>query len=161
MQTTYDALALEGLVREKFGLVTDVKQVLVANAPVSHTSTASVFLTKNKQLYVFITGQARLNLGDIRKIITRMGLRAELFLPPRGEIDYFNEFAREKFKEVYPGRSNVSDSDLAYYKTLTPYRPALIQIAEVKDGHIYQFDTDSADGWRSALSFSYRRIKTS
>jgi len=94
MQTTYDGLALEGLAREKFGLVADVKQVLLAGAPVSHTSTASVFLTKNKQLYVFVTGQARLNLGDIRKIITRMGLKAELFLPPKGEIDYFNEFAR-------------------------------------------------------------------
>jgi hypothetical protein len=161
MQTTYDGLALEELAREKFGLVVDIKQVLVANAPVSHTSTASVFMTKNKQVYVYITGQARLNVGDIRKIVTRMGLKPELFLPPRGEIDYFNEFAREKFKEIYPGRSNVNDADLAYYKTLAPYRPALIQIAEVKDGHIYQFDTDSHAGWRVARAFSYRRIKTS
>lgn len=160
MKTTYDGLALEELARERFGLIIDVKQVLVANAPVSHTSTASVFLTKNKQLYVFVTGQARLNLGDIRKIITRMGLKAELFLPPKGEINYFNEFAKEKFKEIYPGRSNINDMDLAYYKTLAPYRPALVQISEVKDGHIYQFDTDSADGWRSARAFSYRRIKT-
>lgn len=160
MKTTYDGLALEELARERFGLIVDVKQVLVANVPVSHTSMASVFLTKNKQLYVFVTGQARLNLGDIRKIITRMGLKAELFLPPKGEIDYFNQFAKVKFKEIYPGRSNINDMDLAYYKTLAPYRPALVQISEVKDGHIYRFDTDSADGWRSARAFSYRRIKT-
>ncbi len=161
MDTTYDDLALEGLAREKFGLTVDIKQVLLANAPVSHTSTASVFLTKNKQLYVYVTGQARLNYGDIRKIITRMGLKAEIFLPPRGEINYFNEYAHEKFKEVYPGRSNVSDIDLVYYKTLAPYRPALVQISEVKDGHIYQFDTDSHKGWRVGRAFSYRRIRTS
>lgn len=160
MNATYDDLALEGLAREKFGLVVDIKQVLAADVPVSHTASASVFLTKNKQLYVYINGQARLNLGDIRKIITRMGLKPELFLPPKGEVSYFNEFAKEKFKEVYPGRSNISDADLAYYKTLTPYRPALVQIAEIKDGHIYQFDTDSANGWRSVRAFSYRRIKT-
>lgn len=160
MDATYDKLALEGVTREKFGLHTDIKQLLLCDVPVSHTSTASVFLTKNKQLYVYINGQARLSLGDIRKIITRMGLVAELFLPPRGEVDYFSEYAREKFKEVYPGRSHASDADLAYYKTLTPYRPALVQIKEVKEGVIRQFDTDSSQGWRPAKAFSYKRIKT-
>lgn len=160
MNANYDSLALEELAREKFGLVVDVKQILLAEASVSHTTTASVFLTKNKQLYVYINGQARLNLGDIRKIITRMGLKPELFIPPKGEVDYFNEFAKEKFKEVYPGRSHMSETDLMYYRTLTPYRPALVQIAEVKDGNIYQFDTDSHAGWRPARAFSYRRIKT-
>ncbi len=161
MDTTYDGLALEGLAREKFGLVVDVKQILLADIPVSHTSTASVFLTKNKQLYVYITGQARLNFGDIKKIITRMGLKAEIYLPPRGETNYFTQYAHEKFKEVYPGRSGVSEADLTYYKTLTPYRPALVQISEVKDGHVYQFDTDSHSGWRVGCTFSYRRIRTS
>lgn len=161
MHTTYDELALEELAREKFGLPVEIKQVLVANAPVSHTANASVFLTKKKQLYVYISAQARLNLGDVRKIITRMGLKAELFLPPRGEVDYFNEIAREKFRQIYPGRFNISGSDLAYYKTLAPYQPALVQISEVKDGNIYQFDTDSVNGWRVVREFSYRRIRTS
>lgn len=161
MQTTYDRLALEELAREKFSLTIEVRQILVANAPVSHTSSASMFLTKNKQLYVYINGQARLNLGDIRRIITRMGLKPEIFLPPKGEVNYFSEFAKEKFKEIYPGRSNINDQDLDYYRTLAPYRPALVQISEVKDGHIYQFDTDSSNGWRSTRAFSYRRIRTS
>jgi hypothetical protein len=34
-------------------------------------------------------------------------------------------------------------------------------ISEVKDGHVYQYDSDTRGGWRVAAKFAYRRIKTS
>lgn len=157
----YEDMAIEELARQRFGLKLEVKKVLVRGAPVSHTSEASVFLSTKNQLYALVHGQARLTLGEVKKIVSRMGLRPELYLPPKGEPDYFNRVARHHFHQVFPGRSHISNEDLSYYQTLAVYQPALVQISEVLKGKIYQFDTDSASSWRPVTDFSYRRIRTS
>ena len=90
-----------------------------------------------------------------------MGLKAELYFPPKGHPLYFDEIGRSKFHEVFPGRSNVSNDDIIFYRTLAPYNPALVLISEVKNGEVYQFDTDASGQWRLAAKFTYRRIKTS
>jgi hypothetical protein len=120
-----------------------------------------LYLTSKKQLYLYVEGQSKLNLGDIKRIVVRMGLKSELFIPPKGRTNYFSEVAIEKFTEVFPGRRHVNDEDLRFYRTLVPYNPALVLISEIRDGHVYQFDADSADSWRIAAKFAYRRIKTS
>src|SRR5687767_7299557 len=100
----YGDATLERLVKDKFGLDIDISQVIVRHIEVSRTTTATVFLTKKKQLLVYIEGHSRLLLSDIKKIITRMGLKAELFFPPKGQPDYFDAVGREKFRAVFPGR---------------------------------------------------------
>lgn len=157
----YDDLALERIAKDRFGLPIDIDTVIVRQVPVSHVAEATVFLTKKKQLFVYVTAHSKLVLGDVKKIVTRMGLKAELFLPPKGETDYFDEIGRQKFREVFPGRGHITSQDLVFYRTLAPYNPALVQIHEVVDGEIRQFDTDSSSGWRIATRFAYRRIKTS
>jgi hypothetical protein len=157
----YNDLALERVAKEKFGLKVDIDQVIARQIPVSHTAEATVFLTTKKQLFVYIDARSRLVLGDVKKIITRMGMRAELFLPPRGEINYFDEIGRAKFREVFPGRGHITAQDIIFYRTLAPYNPALVQINEVIDGEIKQFDTDASSSWRTVTRFAYRRIKTS
>lgn len=158
---SYDHLALERSVRERFGLDVDIRQVIVGNAPVSRTDEATVFLTTKKQLYVYISGQSRMLLSDVKKILSRMGLKGEFFVPPRGQPTYFDDIGRDKFKDVFPGRSTITADDIGFYRTLAPYNPALVQIHEVKNGEIYQFDSDSRGSWRIAAKFAYRRIKTS
>ncbi len=157
----YSDFALESNLKQRFGLVRDIAQVIVRAVPVSHTARATVFLTDKKELFAYIDAEARLTLGDVRKIVSRMGLVAELFVPPKGQPRYFDEIATEKFVQIFPARHAPSDDDLAYYRTLAPYQPALVQILSVKDGSIYQFDTDSRSGWRVAAKFAYRRIQTS
>ncbi|HYG83994.1 MAG TPA: hypothetical protein VD907_03885 [Verrucomicrobiae bacterium] len=157
----YDDTAIERLAREQFGVALEMKHVIVRQAPVSHTAEATVFLTAKNQLFVLINAKSRLLLGDVRKIVIRMGLKAELFLPPRTEPDYFDRIGREKFREVFPGRTNITSADIAFYRTLAPYNPALVQILEVKEGIIRKFDPDSSNAWRTAAEFSYRRIPTS
>jgi len=157
----HDELAIEQAIKARFGVNIDIRQVITANLPVSQTAEATLFLTTKKQLYVYISGQSRLLLGDVKKMISRMGLRAELFIPPKGYPRYFDEIAQLKFREVFPGRVPVNDSDLTFYRTLVPYGPALVLISEVKDGEIYRFDSDAKTGWRLAVRFAYRRIKTS
>lgn len=160
-EAIYDDIALEKVAKERFGLDIEVDKIIVRQIPVSHTGEATVFLTKKKQLFVFIHAKSKLVLADSKKIVTRMGLKAELFLPPRGERNYFDEVGRRKFREVFPGRGHITDQDLIFYRTLAPYNPALIQISEVTGGEIKQFDTDSSNGWRTAVKFAYRRIRTS
>jgi len=157
----YDDIALEELAKEHFGRVIDIKQVIARDIPTSHTTKASVFLTAKHQLYVLITGRAPLTLGDVRKMVKRMGLVAEAYLPPRHDPQYFDKIAEAKFKETFPGRTVTNDQDLMFYRLLVPYNPALILVAEVSDGTIRQFDSSDSSNWRVAAKLTYRRIKTS
>ncbi|MDB5176516.1 MAG: hypothetical protein JWN75_184 [Candidatus Saccharibacteria bacterium] len=157
----YDDLALEEIAKKQFGLAIDVDKVILRQAPVSRTATATVFLTRKKQLYAYVNAQSNVTLGDIKKIVVRMGLKAELFLPPKEKPNYFDDIGREHVRAVFPGRSHITANDLIYYRTLALYNPALIQISEIPDGEIRQFDTDAHGNWRPSVKFAYRRIKTS
>ena len=81
----YDDLALERICKDKFGLSTDVSQVIVRQIAVSPTAEATIFLTSKKQLLVYVSGQSKLLLGDVKKIVSRMGLKAELYFTPKGQ----------------------------------------------------------------------------
>ena len=157
----YDELAMERAIKESFGVDIDMRQVIVFRAPVSHTAEATLFLTTKKQLFLYVTGKSKLLLGDVKKLVSRMGLKAELYIQPKGRSSYFDEVGRNKFNEVFPGRKHVSDEDIIFYRTLATYNPALVLISEVKNGEIYQFDSDATTNWRVAAKFAYRRIKTS
>jgi len=158
---TYDELALERAILDNFGLDIDISQPIVFKVPVSRSAEATLFLTSKKQLYLYISAQSKLLLSDVKTLVSRMGLKSELYVPPKGRPMYFEEAAQIKFREVFPGRKHVSDDDLIFYRTLVPYNPALILISEVKNGEVYQFDSDSTTNWRVAAKFAYRRIRTS
>jgi len=157
----YEELALERLIKQKFGINLDIYQPILFKVPISRTGEATLFLTAKKQLYLFIGGQSKFLFSDIRKIVSRMGLKAEVYFPPKGRPHYFDEVGTAKFHDVFPGRGHVSHDDILFYKTLAPYNPALILISEIKDGHVYQFDSDTNNGWRVGTKFAYRRIRTS
>jgi hypothetical protein len=157
----YSDLALEQLVKDRFGFVGEIDQVILREVPASRTAVATVFLTKKKQLLVYVHATSKLLLGDVKKVVTRMGLKAELYFPPKGQPDYFDHIGREKFQAVFPGRGHISDADIIFYRTLAPYNPALILISEVKTGEIFQYDSDARSDWRVGAKFAYRRIKTS
>lgn len=157
----YDDLALERIAFDQFGLDIDISKVILRQIEVGRVAKATVILTKKKQLLVYVSGHSKLLFGDVKKIVSRMGLKAEIYFPPKGRIDYFDEIGRDKFRAVFPGRSHISDDDIQFYRTLAPYNPALVLISEVKNGEIYQYDSDARGGWRVATKFAYRRIKTS
>lgn len=157
----YDDIALEQIAKNRFGFVVDIDHVILRNVPVSRVAQATVFLTKKKQLMVYIDGTSKLLLKDIKTILSRMGLVPELYMPPKGQPNYFDEVGADKFMSVFPGRHNPTTEDLVYYRTLAPYKPALVLISEVKLGEIKQYDPDSSGGWRVGAKFAYRRIKTS
>ena len=155
----YDDMALEAIALEHFGKRFDIEQVVARSIPTTHTTTASVFMTTKNQLYALVHGRAPLTLGDVRKIVKRMGLEAEAYLPPAHRPTYFDDIAVQKFKSVYPGRKDISDADLRYYRLSAPYNPALVLIAAVTDGSVRQFDPSDSTNWRVAAKFPYRKIK--
>lgn len=155
----YDDMALEQIAKAKFGVPFEIDHVIVRSVPVGRVAQATLFLTTKKQLYLYVTGTSKLLLSDIKKIVSRMGLVAGTYMPPKGQPNYFDDIGKAKFKDVFPGRHNPSSSDLIYYRTLAPYNPALVQISEVKTGEVMQFDTDARGQWRVAAKFAYRRIK--
>jgi hypothetical protein len=156
-----DDYAIEKLAKEEFGITVDIKQVVVRSVPTGRNSTGTLFLTTDNKLYLYISAQASMLMDDVRKTVARMGLEADDFLPPHGDKKYFNDLARERFKNTFPGRTVVSEEDdLRFYRQLVPYNPAFIRISAVKTpGNIKQFDPDGND-WRIAATFSYRKIKT-
>lgn len=154
-------IALTRVIKEYFGIEADVDQAIVSRVPVGRGAEATLFLTNKKQLFLFITSTSKLLFGDIKKIVSRMDLKADLYLPPKGRPHYFEEIGRSKYLEVFPGRKHITDEDIIFYKTLAPYSPALVLISEVKNGIVYQFDSDANTSWRPAVRFAYRRIKTS
>jgi len=157
----YDDFALEKNMKAQFGVSAEVDSVIARRFPVSRTAEATLFLTKKKQLFLYVTSQSKLLLSDVQKIVSRVGLKAELYMPPKGRPNYFDEVGTAKFREIFPGRSSISQEDIGFYRTLTPYSPALILISEVKTGIISQYDSDSSGEWRQKTKFTYRRIKTS
>ncbi len=157
----YDDIAIEQHSKQVFGLQFDVDHVILRNTPVSRVATATLLLTKKKQLLLYVQGTSKLLLKDIETIVSRMGLRAELYVPPKGRPNYFDEVGTEKFKGVFPGRHHPSHDDLMYYRTLASYNPALVQISEIKNGEVKIFDPDASGNWRVGAHFAYRRIKTS
>ena len=157
----YDDITLEKTVAKQFGVALSIDSVIARRFPVSRTSEATLFLSDKKQLYLFISGKQQLTLGDVKKMVSHIGLKAHGYLPPKDWPSYFDDIGTEKFRKVFPGRAHISEADIAFYRTLVPYNPALVLIAEVPEGVVKQFDGDSASGWRTVAKFTYRRIQTS
>lgn len=156
----YNDIAAEAMMKERFGIQADIKTMIARSIPTSRTTEASVFLTTKNQVYVLITGRAPMTLGDIRKMIRRMGMVADAYVPPKHDPEYFDRVATAKFREVFPGRKAAGDADLRFYRLLAPYNPALVRIAEITDGVVRQFDSVDRDNWRVAAKYAYRRIRT-
>lgn len=155
----YREVTIEREIKAGFGIDLSIQQMICDSMPISRTANAHIFLTPDKILYVYIEAKSNLNLGDVKKLASKMGLVVDKFLPYKNQPDYFEVEALKRFRQVFPGRTNVSENDLAYYRTLVPYHPALLLISEIKNSQINQFDPDSPLSWRPYKKFSYRRIK--
>ena len=155
-----DDIAVEALIQEQVGVQLEIKHMIARNIPVSHTATASVFLTPKHQVFALLRAHSPMTYGDVRKIAKRMNLEVQTLLPPGGDEAYFNKVAREKFRLVFPGRHDIGEDELHYYRTLVPYNPALLKVESINGGVIKQFDSHDSSEWRAAARFAYKQIAT-
>lgn len=133
---------LVDVIREHFLLDVAYDHMVAVAIPVGQATYATIFMTPSDDLYVYIDGQGDLLLADVRKLVSRMGLVADEYLPPHGNPAYFDNIGREKFRAMFPGSEVVGDDDIRYYRTLAPYLPALVKVKAVRTGEIYQHDPD-------------------
>jgi hypothetical protein len=150
---------LEKKILAHFGVRHEVAKMVLRSVPVGGSAAATVFINKEQKPFVYIASKTKLQVADVKRILSRMGLRVVEFLPPKGKSDYFEHEATKKFLEVFPGRKKVNDEDLIFYKTLVDYSPALAQISEVVGGVIKIYDEDARGKWRPGVKLSYRQIK--
>lgn len=151
-------LALEAIVKDRFGLQLAIKQLIADEIPTSHTATASVFLTPKHQLFALLHAQGALTRGDVEKMAKKMGLIVDEYIAPLHDPQYFNDRARERFREIFPGRHHIDEAELRFYRKLVTYNPALLRIHAVDDGIIRQFDAHDSSEWRVAAKFAYKQI---
>ena len=153
----FSDIQIEDTCRERFGVGLDIIEVISRAVPVSASAKATLFKAKPSHMYLYIISPSHMLLDDVRKIVQRMNLEADEFLPPFREEDYFERVARDKFKVMFPGKRVSSDEDLRYYKNLAPYNPALVRIAKVK-GEVRGFDI-STKAWRKVKDYTYAKMK--
>ena len=151
-------IAIEKSCDEQFGVTLDIAEVIVRAVPVAITAQATLFKTTTGQIWLYIASQAAQVLDDVQKIVGRMSLEPEEFLPPHADTDYFERIGRTKFQAMFPGKHIVTDDDLRYYRQLAPYNPALVRIAKVK-GEVRALDPQSRL-WHRVKEYTYSRIKT-
>ena len=151
-------LAIERTCKERFGLSLDIAEVIARGVQTGLASQGTVFKTTNGQVWLYVASQGPLLLDDVQKIVSRMNVDAELFMPPHGETDYFNRIGREKFKVMFPGKPIVGEEDLRYYKKLAPYNPALVRLARIK-GEVRGYNTQNKS-WHKVKEYNYSRIRT-
>lgn len=155
----FDDLAIEKSCKDRFDRTIDIAETIVRGVPVGLATRATVFVTTNRQVFVYIASQTGMVLDDVRKIIHRMQCEAEVFVPPHSEVDYFERIGRDKFKALFPGKQILGEDDLRYYKNLAPYNPALVLLSKVK-GEIRGFEAASKT-WRKVKDYTYSKIKPS
>jgi hypothetical protein len=154
----YGDLAIEQACKNKFGITVDIAEVVVRGVPVGITAQATLFKTTVGHMLLYITSQATQLLDDVQKIVSRMSLEAEQFLPPNGDAEYFDRIGRDKFKVMFPGKPIASADDLRYYRNLAPYNPALVSIAKV-NGEVRAYDPQSRT-WHKVKNYAFSKIKT-
>ncbi len=158
MNHAYSEKNLEEFIQKYFAVKLNFEEVIARELPLSYSTQALVFRSKNHKIYAFISGEARLTLGDISKLLSKMNLKPAKFFPPNGYENYFSDRAKVLFLEIFPARDHILDEELRYYKTRVLYNPALIEIAEIKDGEIKCFSSDAVGTWRVAKRINYRKI---
>lgn len=148
---------IEQLSKEKFNVNLHVKSIIFDDIQTGKNSYTTIFRTDQHTMYALCESQDPLTLLDVQHIVKSMGIEPETYLPPHGEETYFMRHGHEAFLHAYPGRTLETDQERSYYRTLSPYSPALIQIAKIS-GEIRSYNTASPR-WQKSDNFSYMRMK--
>ena len=88
MDEMFNEVDLERRIYALFKLDINIKAVIAERIPVSRSANATVFLTNKQLLFCFVDSPMRLTLGDVKKIMSRMGLKVQQFIAPDANVDY-------------------------------------------------------------------------
>lgn len=155
-KNTSRLLKVENLCRNYFNIDLRIDKIIQNNLPTGDSSCTTVFMTDRNEIYALCTGDDSLKLADVKKVIKSMGMKAEEYLPPGADDDYFLRYGQRVFQSTFPYRKTVLPQETTFYQTLTPYSPALVRIGKI-NGEIRQYNKICQE-WQKAFEFSYLRL---
>lgn len=148
---------IEKVCKDQFNVDLNVKGILIGNANTSKNSHTTVFKTNHGNIYALCVSDAPMMLADMASIIKSMGMKADTFLPPNGDKEYFEQAGSNIFQTVFPSHKMPQNTETSYYQTLSKYNPALVRISRI-DGEIRQYN-DQLRRWSKVLELSYTRMQ--
>jgi len=149
--------AIEKICLVSFCFQVNVSKIIINMVPVDNDTFTTIFMNNKNEIFALCTSSKNLTLSDIKDVNRKMGIKAEHFFPPFGNEMYFLNYAKESFKAVFPGRKQISEQDLSFYKSFSPYSPALMKISKIS-GEIKSYDM-VWHKWIGIIGFSYNKVK--
>lgn len=148
---------VERMCKQQFGVNLHVREIVFDDVRAGKNSYATIFQADKHTMYVLLESDDPLTLFDVKGIMKSMGIEADAYMPPHGDETYFMRNGHQAFLSAYPGRKTETDQERMYYRTLSPYSPALVRIAKI-GGEIRHYDTASPR-WQKSDDYSYVRMK--
>jgi len=149
---------VEDYCKVNFDVDLKIKDILLNNAPTSLNSQTTIFKDDQNMMYALYTSDERMTLAEVMNLVKSMGMEADEYLAPGGDKDYFLRFGYKLFMTVFPNLKPSSAKEISYYKTFTPYSPALVRISKVTS-EIREYNRIWKQ-WQKSLNFSYNRMRT-
>ena len=150
----YETTRIQNICKNYFGVNLNINDIILDSIPSSKSSNMTLFKTNDDTIYALCLSEKPLTLADIKNIISSMGIKADSFLPPNADQDYFSRYGQQIFQSVFPGHKQGTDQDISFYKTLAPYSPALIKVSRI-NGIIRKYNNNWQQ-WQNALELSYQ-----
>lgn len=144
---------LEGICREFFKVNLCVTEIVFNDVSTGKYSRTTVFKDDREEVYALCLSDEPLVLADIRNIISSMGMKAQEYLPPDADYEYFSRNGRKIFESVFPDRKITNDQEITFYKTLAPYSPALVRISQIHP-EVREYN-DIRNQWQNSMQLSY------
>lgn len=148
---------IERICKQSFNAELRVTGIIFDDIQSGKNSYTTIFQSDKHTLYALVESNDSLTLFDVKNIIKSIGIEAEEFLPPNGDETYFMRHGHKAFLNAYPGRKTESDQERMFYRTLSPYNPALVRIAKI-GGEIRRYNSMSPR-WQKVDEYSYMRMK--
>ena len=143
--------------RDQFNVSLPIKEVLFDDIETGPESYCVLFRTQKNDVYALFYAKGAQTFADVKRHAKAMGLHIEGYFAPLGDRSYFTRLGFKAFQDAYPGRNSWTAQEAQYYKTLSPYSPALVRISRV-NGEIRRFNSHDSH-WHKVFDFHYSKMK--
>lgn len=157
----YDKMRIrqsEAICRSHFGVTLHIEEILCDDIETGNDSYCVLFRTKHRNMYALYVSRTPQPLLGVRHITRSMGLEAESYAAPYGDTSYFKRKGFEIFQQSYPGRTQWTRQEAAFYQTLVNYSPALVKISKI-NGEIRRYNPNYSSQWQKILDLRYKKMK--
>lgn len=146
----------ETLVRDMFHLHLPVDELLFDDITTGPSSYAVLFRSGSLPYALFIDEKQRQTLGDVKAIMSHMGITPNKVLPPHADPDYFAREAKLHCDKAFPAIKITDPTTIKLHQRFVAYSPGLVRIDAVT-GPVQRY-IPKTSRWQQAFEYSFQRI---